>query len=170
MWHSIILHLFIVSSFSSTVSKTQKGVNMKAIFAVMNITAQIVFITAKIAFIFTSFPQFTCIIFIYSQSFIYQFTGLYDTNVMTSSQLARQLCRQSTAPVSQRSWVQILYKPEFFSGLIFTTAQVIFITVKIAFIFMSLTAVRIYDFYLFTVTQKGVIIHVITLFLCISRE
>ena len=26
------------------------------------------------------------------------------------------------APVSQRSWVQIPYRPEFFSGLIFTTA------------------------------------------------
>ena len=40
------------------------------------------------------------------------------------------------APVSQRSWVQIPYKPKiFFSGLIFTTAQVVFITAKIAFIF-----------------------------------
>ena len=27
-----------------------------------------------------------------------------------------------SAPVSQRSWVQIPYRPEFFSGLIFTTA------------------------------------------------
>ena len=41
----------------------------------------------------------------------------------------------STAPVSQRSWAQIPYTPEFFSGLIFTTAQAVFITAKIAFIF-----------------------------------
>ena len=26
---------------------------------------------------------------------------------------------QSTAPVSQRSWVQIPFKPEFFSGFLF---------------------------------------------------
>ena len=38
--------------------------------------------------------------------------------------------------VSQRSRVQIPYGPEFFfSGLIFTTAQVVFITAKVAFIF-----------------------------------
>ena len=44
---------------------------------------------------------------------------------------------QSAAPASQRSWIQIPYRPEFFfsSGLIFTTAQVVFITAKIAFIF-----------------------------------
>ena len=29
---------------------------------------------------------------------------------------------------SQRSWVQIPNRPEFFSGLIFTTAQVVFLT------------------------------------------
>ena len=29
--------------------------------------------------------------------------------------------------VSQRSWVQIPYRPEFFSGLIFTTSQVVFL-------------------------------------------
>ena len=41
----------------------------------------------------------------------------------------------SAIPVQQRSWVQIPYKPEFFTGLIFTTAQVVLITAKIAFIF-----------------------------------
>ena len=38
----------------------------------------------------------------------------------------------STASVSQRSWVQILYRPEFFSGLIFTTAQVVHITARVS--------------------------------------
>ena len=38
----------------------------------------------------------------------------------------------------------------FFLGLIFTTAQVVFITAKIAFIFTSLSAVQIYDFHIFT--------------------
>ena len=38
-----------------------------------------------------------------------------------------------------------------FSGLVFTTAQVVFITAKIAFIFTSLSAVQIYDFHIFTV-------------------
>ena len=53
-------------------------------------------------------------IFIYLQSFIHHFTGLFRTNIITSSQLAYQLSSQSTAPVSQRSWVQILCRPEFF--------------------------------------------------------
>ena len=41
------------------------------------------------------------------------------------------------AVMNQRSWVQIPYSPEFFSGLLFTTAQVVFITAKIAFIFIT---------------------------------
>ena len=41
------------------------------------------------------------------------------------------------AVMNQRSWVQIPYSPEFFSGLLFTTAQVVFITAKIAFIFIK---------------------------------
>ena len=38
---------------------------------------------------------------------------------------------------SQGSWVQILYGPEFFSGLISTTSSVVFITARIASIFTS---------------------------------
>ena len=38
----------------------------------------------------------------------------------------------------------------FFSGLIFTTALVVFITAKISFIFTSLSAVQIYDFHILT--------------------
>ena len=54
--------------------------------------------------------------------------------------------RYNPAPVSQRSWVQIPYTSEIFSSLIFTTAQVLFITAKIAFIFTSLSAVHMDDF------------------------
>ena len=39
----------------------------------------------------------------------------------------------------------------FLSGLIFTTAQVVFITGRITFIFTSLSTVQIYDFHVFTV-------------------
>ena len=35
---------------------------------------------------------------------------------------------------SLRSWVQIPYRPVFFSGLIFTTAQVVHIPARITFI------------------------------------
>ena len=42
----------------------------------------------------------------------------------------------------------------FFSDLIFTTAQVVFITVKITFIFTFLSAVQIYDFHIFTVVYS----------------
>ena len=54
--------------------------------------------------------------------------------------------------------VPIPYRPEYFflSGLILTTARVVFITIKIAFIFTSLSAVHIYDFHIFTVIySKG---------------
>ena len=44
----------------------------------------------------------------------------------------------------------------FFSGLIFTTAEVVFITAKIAFVLTSLFAVQIYDFHIFTVEYQGV--------------
>ena len=64
--------------------------------------------------------------------FIHRFDGFFGTNIRTSSQLACYVCWWSAAPVSQRSWVQIPYGPEFVSGLIFTAAWVVFITAKIA--------------------------------------
>ena len=92
----------------------------------------------------------------YSQSFIHHIAGLSGINIMTSSQLVCQLSWQSTATVSHRSWVQIPYKgPEFFSGLIFITAQVVFITAKIAFIFTYLSAVQICEFHIFTVIYSS---------------
>ena len=45
----------------------------------------------------------------------------------------------------------------FFSGLIFTTPQVVFITAKIAFIFASLSAVYLYDFHIFIVNLISLI-------------
>lgn len=39
-----------------------------------------------------------------------------------------------TALVSQKSWVHILYRPEFLSGLVFTAARVVYITARITFI------------------------------------
>ena len=45
-------------------------------------------------------------------------------------------------------------RPEFFSGLIFTTAQVAFITAKIAFMFMSLSTVQKCYFHIFTVMNN----------------
>ena len=65
---------------------------------------------------------------------IHHLEGLFGSNVMTSSQLACQLNWQSGAPVSQRSWVQIPYRPEFFSGLISTTRSVVFIAARIVYI------------------------------------
>ena len=43
---------------------------------------------------------------------------------------------------------------DFFSGLIFTIAEVVFITAKIAFILTSLSAVQIYDFHIFKVVYR----------------
>ena len=44
-----------------------------------------------------------------------------------------------------------------FSGLIFTTAQVVFITAEIAVIFTSLSAAQIYDFHIFTVVYLNIV-------------
>ena len=48
------------------------------------------------------------------------------------------------------SWVQILYEPVFFSGLITTTSSAVFKTARINSIFVSSTAVHTYDFHMFT--------------------
>ena len=50
-------------------------------------TAQVVFITAKIASYSRLHPKFKYMTFIYSHSFIHHFTGLFGTKIMTSSQL-----------------------------------------------------------------------------------
>lgn len=55
--------------------------------------------------------------FLYSQSFIHRFTGLFGTNVMTSFQLACTLSWQSTGTVQQRSWIQIPCRPKIFPAL-----------------------------------------------------
>ena len=55
------------------------------------------------------------------------------------------------ALVWQRSRVEIQYRPEFLLGLISITAQVVFITAKIVFIFTSQFAVHLHDFHIFTV-------------------
>ena len=65
-----------------------------------------------------------------------------------------QLVEHCTS-IAEVNWVQILYRPEFFSGLIFTTAQVVFIIAKITFIFTSLSTVHIYNFHTFTVVDSS---------------
>ena len=60
----------------------------------------------------------------------------------------------SATLVSQRSWVQILYRLEFFSGLISTTSSVVFIAARISYIHLF-TAVHIYDFHISAIiTEK----------------
>ena len=48
----------------------------------------------------------------------------------------------------------IPHRPEFFSGLIFTTAQIAFITAKIVFIFTSLSTFQKCYFHIFTVMNN----------------
>ena len=72
--------------------------------------------------------------------------GLFGTNTVTSSQLLAQLVEHCI-----RLWVKIPYRPEFFfrPSFHYCLSSVI-ITVKIAFIFMSLFAVLMYDLHIFT--------------------
>ena len=64
---------------------------------------------------------------------------------------------RSAAPVSQGSWVQDLYGPDFFSGLISTTSSIVFIAARIFYI-CFFTAVHINDFHM------SIIMSVIALF------
>ena len=51
-------------------------------------TAQVVFTIAQSLLYSRLYPQFKYMTFKYSQSFIHHFTGLFWTNIITSSQLA----------------------------------------------------------------------------------
>lgn len=83
-------------------------------------------------------PQFTYFIFIYIHSHLFITLGVY-LEPTTNAAL-----------VLHRSWVLIPYRPKFFSGLLLTTAQIVFVFVKIAFMFTSLSAVHIYDFHVYS--------------------
>ena len=90
-------------------------------------TSSVVFMAARISYIlfFTAVHIYD---FHISTITIHHLDGLFGPNIMTSSQLVCQLSWQSSASVLQRSWVQILYRPEFFfSDLISTTSSVVFI-------------------------------------------
>ena len=65
------------------------------------------------------------------------------------------------APVSQRSWVQIPYRPEFFSGLIFTTAQVVLITARITFIQVFIRSSNTWLSYILSCMQSVCNLHAI---------
>ena len=93
--------------------------------------------------------QFKNMTFIYSQPFIHHFTGLFGTNIKTSSQLACQLIWQSAAPVSKRSWVQIPCRPECFFQALFSLLLKQCALLRGSLSFTSLSAVQIYDFYIF---------------------
>ena len=95
------------------------------------------FITAKIAFIFTSLSEvqiydFHIVTFVYSplHGFIW-----YQNNdqLPVAIGLLAQMVEHCTGIVEAMG--SIPCRPEFFSGLIFTTAQVVFIIAKIAFTF-----------------------------------
>lgn len=81
-------------------------------------------------------PQFTYLIFIYIHSHLFITLRVYLEPITNA------------ALVLHRSWVLIPYRPKFFSGLLLTTAQIVFVFVKIAFMFTSLSAVHIYDFHM----------------------
>ena len=103
-----------VNIWKSSIWTADKDMSMKAIFTVINTTWAVVKIRPEKIF-----------------------SGLYGI-------LTHHHCDAlwNTTAVLQRSWVQIPYRPEFFSGLIFTTAQVVFITAKITFIFTKADMLR----------------------------
>ena len=73
---------------------------------------------------------------------IRMWTAVEETNMkailafMNITELVVKIQPETMTVQYQWSWVQILYQPEFFSGLIFTTSSVVFITARITFIFL----------------------------------
>lgn len=63
----------------------------------------------------TSMFELALIINQWSATFIHHFTWLLWNNKMTSSQMACWLTWWNTTPISQKSWVPLLYRPKFFS-------------------------------------------------------
>ena len=57
-----------------------------------------------------------------------------------------ELTTELTIPMV--SWVQIPYRPKFFSGLIFTAAQVVYITARITFIHVFIRSSNIWLLYI----------------------
>ena len=72
------------------------------------------------------------------------------TITITITASISSIASASTALVSQRSWVWLPHKHEFFQASFFTTGQVVFITVMITYIFILYYAVQTYDFHIFT--------------------
>ena len=89
-----------------------------------------IIITTRIDSIFLS----STAVLIYDFHIFTALGGLFRSNIMTNSQMARYLSWYSAAPVSQRSWVQIPYGPEFFFRPFFKYQ---FITARIDPIFAS---------------------------------
>ena len=93
------------------------------------------FTTVKITLIFT-FLSAVHMIYIDSHSFIYHFKSLLVTNITTSSLLALTQLVELQWYCRCHGFKSLTH--EFFSGLIFTTAQVVFITAEITFVFKGL--------------------------------
>ena len=74
----------------------------------------------------------------YSQSFINpHFSGLLRTNMMSAPSWLVSSVGRALHRYRKGQGMQIPYRPEFFPGFIFTTAQLVFITAKVAFIYIS---------------------------------
>ena len=106
-------------------------------------TFEIFFLSALIIesfqIFFNAFPETNAVLF---TSYQRQFHG---------QSLRQNFCWlswQSAAPVSQRSWVQISYGPEFFSGLISSTSSVVFFAARISYI-RFFSAVHIYEYHIY---------------------
>ena len=96
---------------------------------------KVVSITVMIFFLSNSyFPQFKYMIFIYSFFHLYLSRVYKEPTKLPAPSWLIGSVGKSAAPASQKSQVRILYKPDFFSGFLFTTAKVVSITVMIFFL------------------------------------
>ena len=80
------------------------------------------------------------------------FTGIFLLiHIMTSSLLGLiALLVRALHRYSQQSWVRIPFKHEYFSGFIFTTTYVVYLTAMIVLLLNLYFAVQIYEFHIFS--------------------
>ena len=86
--------------------------------------------------------------FSYIHNFIIILSRVYNESLQRPAPSWLVSLHQSR-PISQRSRVRIPYKPEFFSGFLFATAKVAYLTAMIILHVILHSTFHIYDFHIF---------------------
>jgi len=132
-WHNKVVPLHTVSKFTiPQVSPNRRSCSFQLHWIELNWIYDFLIINSYLS------PQFKYMIFYISICILHLLRVYFELTMWPAP-------RWSTAPVSQRSWIRIPFRPEFLLGFNFTTAQVVCITAMINHKFISFSAVQLYD-------------------------